>query len=315
MKKTLLRTTLLLLLSTAVVFSCKKKKDDATPDDTAEQTTNGNDDARVQSESDAAVSDADYALTGNSSTMRTSATDAYTNYYCSAGLTIDATNASVGKIVLHYDSVTVCNGRTRSGSITLQLANPSVKWSTAGSIVYITFNNYRVVRTSDGKSITFSGVKSVEHVSGPSVVSLTVGGTPAVHQIKAHALQVTFDDGTSRTWGIARTRSITEPSAGVYAVSTTGDSTVSGVGGVAAAGTTRLGSPFYSAIGTAVVWNTSCPYAPVSGVRTIKGISRELTITYGVDSNGNIVTSGCPSALKLAWTGLAGNSRTAILLY
>lgn len=306
MKMTLLKISIVALIATFAIVSCKKKSDNATPEDTTEQT-NGGDDSRVQYETDQVIDEANTTLSSNSSTLRTSVTASI------CGATIDSSSKSTGKLIINYDG-TACNGRKRSGSITLQLSG-SAKWTDAGASVSITFNDYAVTRVYDGKTLTFSGTKYIKNVNGGLTATLAVGSGSVVHKIQSTNLQVKFDDGTTRTWGVSRTRTITRQSSG-YTISTVGDSTVSGVSGVAAAGTTRLNSPFYSVITSPIVWNTAvCSYAPVSGVRTLKGVSRELTITYGVDENGNAVSGSCPYGSKIVWTSATGVTRTAIVIY
>ena len=251
------------------------------------------------------------ALSTNSSTTRTSSGGSV------EGATIDSSLKATGKLTITYDGTTNVGGRTRSGSIILQLAGAgTTKWHTAGAVLTITFNNYKATRLSDNKSITINGSKTITNVNGGSFTTLSIGTGSLVHKMRSSNMMITFDDNTQRTWSVARTRTITRQSNG-FTISTVGDTTISGTPNVAAWGTTRLNSTFYSAITSPVIWNTAnCLYAPVSGVRVVGGISRALTITYGVDSNGNAATgSSCPYGVKLAWTNASSQSETAVLAY
>ena len=313
-----------------IFIACKKTSDSVTPSsgnshtsDTISQQTNGGDDARMQNESDAVAIDAEAAISGTSSTMRTEGS--FKLYYAGnvfSGATVDTTNGPSQKsLVLTYDGLTSVGGRVRSGTITVTLTGQS-HWSTPGAVLTLTFNNYKV--TYNGKSITFNGNQVIINKTGGDPTSLAIGSGSITSQIRSNNIQVTFDDGTIRTWYIARTRTITRQSTYGYTISTTGDTSIT-VGnttygpGVAAWGTTRLNSPFYSIIDSPIVWNTAdCFFAPVSGSRTIQGIARSLTITYGVDSNGNVVTPSigtCPYGIKINWTTVANSPAQAVMAY
>jgi hypothetical protein len=313
MKKTLIKLSILSLCTGLIFTACKKTSDSTTPSSDTSQQTTGADDSRTQNETDAAANDANTAMSSNSSTARTSAGGSLVE-----GATIDSSLKATGKLTITYDGSTNVGGRTRSGSITLQLAGAgATKWHTAGAVLTITFNNYKATRLSDGKSITLNGTKTITNVNGGNLATLSIGAGSLVHKIRSSNMMITFDDNTQRSWSIARTRTITRQSVTGFTISTVGDTTISGTTNVAAWGTTRLNSIFYSAITTPVVWNTAnCLYAPISGVRVISGISHALTITFGVDSNGNAATgSSCPYGIKLAWTNASSQAQTAVLAY
>jgi hypothetical protein len=310
MKKNFLKISCIALIAAFAVVACKKSTDTAsTPTTSAEQTT-GSDDSRVQVESDAVVSESDAALSSNGSTMRTSGANP-----ALCGVTVDATDSVGKKLVLNYNGLDCSGGRRRSGSITLQLTGGT--WNTAGAVVSITFNNYSVTRVSDGKTFVFSGTKYITNVNGGLTSTLAYNSGSVVHKIQSTNMQIKFDNGTTRTWGVSRTRTITRQTATGYTISTVGDSTVVGVGNnIAIAGTSRLGTPFYSIITTPIVWNTAvCPYAPISGVRTLQGLNHSLTITYGVDQNGAATVSGCPYGVKIGWTSGTNTANSAIVRY
>ncbi|MBC7488307.1 MAG: hypothetical protein H7282_16325 [Cytophagaceae bacterium] len=313
MKKTLIKLSMLSLCTGLMFTACKKSSDTATPSSDTSQQTTGADDSRTQNETDAAATDASNAMSSNSATTRTSSVSSFIE-----GATIDSSLKATGKLIVTYDGTTNVGGRKRSGNITLQLAGAgATKWHTAGAVLTITFNNYKATRLSDNKSITINGNKTITNVNGGSVTTLSVGTGSLVHKIRSNNMMITFDDNTQRNWSIARTRTITRQSSTGFTISTIGDTTISGTPYIAEWGTTRLNSTFYSAITTPVVWNTAkCLYAPISGVRVVGGVSRALTITYGVDSNGNAATgSSCPYGIKLDWTNASSQAQTAVLAY
>ncbi|MDB5272867.1 MAG: hypothetical protein JWO58_1234 [Chitinophagaceae bacterium] len=313
MKKSLIKISMLCVCAALVFTACKKKTDDATPADTSQQT-NGGDDTRAQNESDAAVNDAETAMSSTNSTMRTDGTIITIS---SIGATVDTSNAnaSTKTLVITYDGTTNIGGRKRTGSISVALSGQT-HWKTAGAVLTLTFNNYKATRVSDGKSLTINGSKTITNTTGGLVATMLVGDS-LVRTVASSNMSLTFDDGTVRQWNVSRTRSITRQSSTGYTVTTIGTATQGSHTNVAAWGTTRLNSPFYSIINTPIVWNTAkCLYAPVSGTRTIAGIDRQLTITYGVDDTGTAVTSNtCPYGVRLDWTTVSGDPRTAVVIY
>ncbi|HSZ71439.1 MAG TPA: hypothetical protein VK750_02105 [Cytophagaceae bacterium] len=313
MKKTLVKISMLCLCAGLIFTACKKKTDETPAADTTQQT-NGGDDTRAQNESDAAASDAETAMTTSNSTMRSEST-IINNSTIGANIDTSSANASVKTLVITYDGISHIGGRVRTGSISVALTTGS-HWKAAGSVITLTFNNYKATRLSDGKSITLNGTKTITNVSGGLITTMIVGDS-LVRTVASTNMSFTFDDGTQRTWNISRTRAITKQSSTGYTLYIMGTGSAGGYNNVAAWGTTRLGLPFYSIINQAIVWNTAkCLYAPISGSRTIQGITRALTITYGVDEQGNAVTSAtCPYGVRLNWTKADQTAQTAVLVY
>jgi hypothetical protein len=207
----------------------------------------------------------------------------------------------------------------RSGSITLTLANyvPGWKWTTKGSVVFITFNNYTVKRFFDGKAITIQGTKSFTNVSGGLISNLTTTSSPVIHEVRANDLTITFDDGKVRTWSVHRIKTWSMPNSAEYQVAISSDTTIDGYSNAVMWGTTRLGSAFTNQITTPIVANTNCLwYEPTSGVHVINGIARSLTETFGVNSDGTIYTgTSCAYGYKFNWVNASGVARQVVLPY
>jgi hypothetical protein len=304
MKNSLLSAAIIFICIAIVTSSCRKDKE--LPDDTALQSQNGTDDSDFQTESDNAFSDADNALAKNSTTQRMGAIP--------CGISdIDSTHADT--LILIYTNVNSCDGlRKRNGTITLALSPAGAKWSQAGVTLTMTFNNFKITRIADNRSITINGSKSVTKTEAGTAFTLAVGDS-LHHKIRSNNMQVTFDNGIVRTWHVARKRTTTRTSTLTWTVAIDGDTTVGGNTNVAAWGTNRNGNTFYSTIPTSVLWSTDCLSSPMSGVRLIKGLERELTITFGVDALGNEVSSGCPGYYKLNWVNLRGQQKQVIRSY
>ncbi|MDB5256480.1 MAG: hypothetical protein JWM14_1175 [Chitinophagaceae bacterium] len=306
----------MLCLCVGVAFtSCKTSDGDVTP--TSEnQSTAGSDDTRAQNEAESGSTDAETVMSSNSSTQRTSAG-------IITGASVDETNAaSQKKITINYDGTTNVGGRTRSGSITAQLTS-GTHWSDQNAVITLTYSSYKATRVSDGKTITLNGTVKIRNTSGGSISGMTALDT-RTRQIRATNLEITFANGTQRNWSIAKTRTITFETLGsVYTVKTMGDTTVDGHGDgthhVAAWGNTRFGTTFYTVIpdNNPITWiSATCAFVPVSGEADIEGLARTVTIKYGVDSNGEPVTTAtCAYGVKLSWLGVDGNTKTAVEVY
>jgi hypothetical protein len=321
MKKAIFKFSILMLSSTLIFTACTKKKEPTPTDDTSLQTQNGSDDSNASSESDAALNDANTAISG-SITMNGARIAAYPVVAGASSVTYDSSSTTGKTIVITYDGTTVINGRTRSGSLTAHIPY-ATNWTTAGTVLTLTFTNLKATR-SDGKSLTLNGTKTITNVNGGNIKTLTSTCSGSlVHKIRSANMQLTFDDGTSRTWNVARTRTITCLGSGSFSISTTGDTTVGGNANVAMWGTNRAGNTFYSIISTPVVWNnTTCSilgnyyFVPVSGVRVIQGLDHALTITFGVTSTGTAASAGtCPYGYRLDWVNAQGTAKEVIRPY
>jgi hypothetical protein len=314
--KYLVEAALIAAIMGLIFTGCKKSKDTtATPvDDTQAQSLSAADQSRVEDEANQSMDDANSALEGVSATR---SAEAFSFPTC-ANISVDTTQASQGLIVLTYNGNNCANTRLRSGSISVQLPYISgavVRWHVPGASITLTFNNYKVTRLSDMKSLTFNGTHTITNVNGGLLVNIT-SGNPIVHKIRAN-MQLTFDDNTNRTWQAARTRTFSIAN-NIVSEQITGDTTISNYNNVAMWGTNRAGTNFYISIPTPVVENVfggTCLYKPLSGVRVHNGLAHPVTVTYGVDTNGNPVTTGCPYGWKANWTNGQGVAKQVIVSY
>lgn len=299
MKRTL-NYCLIAMVALGLSLGSCKKKDDNDEDDSTEQAQMAADENQQNAESEAALDEVNDAV---SATGLGKAVIVY-------GATIDTTSIAGKKIIIHYIGDNKEGTRTRSGTITAELTSGS-HWKDAGAVITITFTNFKVTRHRDGKSITFNGTHVLTNVIGGRVWEIS----PVVHRLTG-TMSVTFDDGTSRDWNVARKRTFTNTS-GVLSVSIEGEGTQNGIGNLATWGTNRKGNAFYTQITKPVVFTTACPGSPVSGEKVHKGIAREITVTFGTDRNGDPVTSGtdCPYGAKIKWTNAAGKERTLVIQY
>jgi hypothetical protein len=285
--------------------SCKKS-DSTTPDadDSQTQQQSASDQLQTENESNQSIDDVNTALNGTSTTRSSSL---ITN------ATIDSSMKAMGMLTITYSGISADGTKSRSGTISIQI-DTTKKWHIAGATVTITFNNYKVTKLSNNKSITFNGTHTITNVNGGTLATITTN-TPVIHKIRGNST-LTFDDGTQRTWNVARKRTFNYVG-GIITVTLSGDTTVSGYTNVAMWGKNRADEDFYVSTTTpltADVFNSTCMFKPV-GVRVFYGALRTLTVTYGVDKKGEAVTSGCPYGYKLNWINAKGIAKEVILAY
>jgi len=313
-KKIISRSFIAMLFTCAVITGCKKSDDGSAPkpmDDMLQQSESANDQSRVENESNLCMDDANSALQGVSTTRNLES-------FSFCNIIVDSSQKAIGIIVLNYVGNNCSNTRLRSGSITIQLPYINgvvTRWKELGASITLTFNNYKVTDLSSGKSLIFNGTHTVINVNGGLLINIT-SGNPIVHKIRAN-MELTFDDGTNRTWGAARTRTFTVANNTVSA-SVTGDTTIDNYNNIAMWGTNRNGVSFDIAITTPVVYDVfggSCLFKPYSGVRVHYKLAHVITVTYGVDSNGDPVTSGCPYGWRANWVNGQGVAKQVVKPY
>lgn len=316
MKTKTIMKSLLVAATIGLIFTGCKKTADTKPDiadDLAQQSLSATDQSRIESESNQSLDDVNSVIDG------ISATRSVASFACN--VTIDSSLASTGFIKLTFNGNNCANTKSRTGVISVQLPYNSVtqtvtKWHVAGSTITLTYLNYKVTNLSDNKSLTFNGTHSVTNVNGGRLINITPGN-PIVHKIRA-GMQLTFDDGTQRTWSVARTRTFSIAS-NILSTQLTGDTTINNYSNVAMWGINRAGENFSISITTPVIENIfggTCLYKPLSGVRVHHKAAREITVTYGVDANGVAEAPGnCPYGYKFNWTNANGVAKQVIKQY
>lgn len=299
------------ILSAGLFFtSCKKESannNNVTDNDTELQTQT-DDQARFSNESDAADNDANTALeTYGGSYVGARPMSPYP-IACDATVTVD-TASNPRTITITYNG-TCLGPRRRTGSIVLSFA-PNFRWSNVGAAYTVTYNNLRITRVSDNKSITINGVKTITNVTGGRLFNLASIGT-IIHTTVSAGMTVTFDNNSQRIWKVARKRTFTYNNGIV--ISITGIAPAIVGTGVAEWGINRFGHEFKTAILEPLVVRQSCDFRLVSGQIQHTGILVSTTTTFGLDAQGNAVNT-CPAGpfyLKIVWTGANGQSHTYI---
>lgn len=292
--------------------SCKKTDTNSTSDATTEIQVQADDQSRFVNETDAVANDANATVENLGGTYAgESPLSPQLPFTCDATAVVDTTS-NPRTITLTYSGNNCIGNRTRSGVVVISFA-PGFRWVTAGSQYTVTYNNLKITRGNDKKTITINGTKTIKNVSGGKLRNLATRLTPIVHEVTSSTMSITFDNGSQRTWQVARRRTFTYDNGIV--ISITGISPLGN--GIAEWGTNRFNKDFTCAITEPMVIRQSCNFRLVSGQLKHTGVSATSTTTFGLDANGNPVTS-CPSGLlfyKIEWTGANGNSNSHIGSY
>ncbi len=311
-----MKTRILSFAITALSFSflftsCKKEASNAgSTDFTAETSTHSDDQSRFSGEVDAVANDANLML--ETTAGFTARPGDLNSLICDADITVD-TLSNPRTITITYNGTNCLGNRTRTGVIVISMAQ-GVRWKNAGAAISMTYQNYKVTRTRDNKSITVNGTQTLTNVSGGLLINLPVLNT-ITHSITSNNMSVTFDDGTQRTWQVARQRVFTYNNGVVITI--TGTHTDGSVTGIAEWGTNRFGRPFSTTIAEPVLLKQDCAFRAGSGKVVHNTSSYNAAVTFGLDATGAATT--CPGTgnyyMKIVWTGPAGNSHTALLPY
>jgi len=304
----------LMSVLTLAVFTtftaCKKdsKKDDTT-DQSTEITAHSDDQSAVSDGMDALTTDVDVAV--ESSTGFSGGRVVGFASICNATAVVDSTS-NPRTITITYDGVDCFGATTRNGVVVVSMP-AGQRWRDAGAALTITAQNLKIKRISDNKSVTINGSQTYTNVSGGLLIGLANGG-PIVHTITSPGISIKFDDNTVRTWQVARKREFTYNN-GVN-LSITGTHVDGNREHIAEWGVNRFGHNFTTSITEPLVIRQDCNFRLTHGQVKHEGFAT-ATATFGLDANGNATT--CPGAghyyLKLEWTGLAGNTHSAILPY
>ncbi len=312
-KKSFFTSIIAITIAIFLVSGCKKKADPipdptptpfVSPTDSTSQTTRASDQSNVENESNQAMDEANSALLQVSTTRGVQTT---------CGYTIDSLQKATGKLTLNYDG-TLCNGKIRTGSITVQLpwnGTNITTWATQGSVASLTFTDYKVVYPNNNNaSIKFNGIHAVKNQSGGGWIQLYLGQA-IIHKVRSH-MQISFNGGTAIEWNSAKLRTLTfNNSTNVLHAAVAADSiNVNNANEhILMWGINNMGDHFVITLNVDFsydIWNpiTNCIGKPLTGLIEYHGITYTITLTYGVDIGGVAVPPGtaCPYGYSIAWT-------------
>ncbi|MEI7802636.1 MAG: hypothetical protein WCI97_08335 [Bacteroidota bacterium] len=311
-KKNFASLLLLCLFTSGIFSSCiKDKKNDKLDPQVEQFNTDAND---YKAESDRADQDINGALGDIPSFGK--AEETYSSPMC--GVTIDSTQIAQHILFFNFDGVTPCFSPscTRSGQIKVQLTSGNL-WSDAGSVLTLTYIDYKIVRMSDNKSIKFNGVKTLKNLNGNNWLTFLLGSSTLKYRERSFNINVVFDDGSTSTWNSARTTEWSYSLAdSKVTFSAVGDTILNGFNTVDSWGVNRYGMDFTTYYNTAIVSNSYCGFwRPNSGELVHHLSVGDFTLTLGVDQQGNASSLACAYGYKISWTGSSGNVSTVVLSY
>ncbi len=291
-----------------LLTSCQKDSDSA--DYMTESSAHSDDQNRFSGEVDAAANDINTVLevtpgfAGRGGDIQT---------ICDATVAID-TLSNPRTITITFNGTNCLGTRTRTGVIVVSMAQ-GVRWKNAGAQLNVTFQNFKITRLSDNKSITINGTQTHTNVSGGLLINLAALNT-ITHTITSSNMSVTFDNGSQRNWQVARQR-LFAYNGGNVTITVTGTHSQNGISGIAEWGTNRFGNSFTTAITQPLVFKFDCSFRLGSGKVEHATALFNASVLFGLDAGGN--PTGCPGVnpyyMKISWTGPGGNTRTAILPY
>jgi hypothetical protein len=297
------------LSALSFIFTSCQKDNDSPADYGTETTTHSDDQSRFSSEIDAVANDANAVL---EVTSGFSGRIEGIQSICDATVVVD-TIANPRTITITYNGTNCIGNRTRTGVVVVSMAQ-GVRWKNVGAVLTVSFQNLKITRTSDNKSITINGTQTYTNVTGGLLVNLPVL-TSLTHTITSSNMSLTFDNGSQRNWQVARQRVFTYNNGVVITV--TGTHSSGGVTGIAEWGTNRFGNAFTSRISQPLVFRQDCSFRLGSGAVTHATNLFNASVTFGLDASGN--STSCPGVanyyMKIIWTGPGGNQQTALLPY
>lgn len=303
----MLRITVAAFLLVLFVSSCKKdeKEPNVADPQTIQQTE---DNQNLKNDSDDSNTDIQEALKNfpELNGGRVAQTDSVTHPIC--GCTIDASQRSQRIITLNFDGVNPCGSpsRTRAGSIKVQLIR-GANWGSAGSVLEITYQNYKVTRLRDNKSVTINGVKHLTNVRGNNWLGFLAFTDSLLYKERGNNLTATFDGGAQTTFSLARKtqwkRYLVGGNSPHIQFKAVGDTTIDGNSNTDTWGISRYGQVFTNSYQNTLVSNTYCEvWRPVAGTINHKSNNNLVSITFGVNKEGNPTTTTCAYGWKLSWT-------------
>ncbi|MDI9320792.1 MAG: hypothetical protein QM530_10035 [Phycisphaerales bacterium] len=309
MKKQIVRLLLLALSCSAVFGSCKKDSKTDWVTDT-EISTQSDDEHSFSNHVDAIANDVNTGIEAIGSLV----TGKITSTLCDATVVFDST-ATSRRITITYDGTTTCHPNfTRSGKVIMTIPF-SVRWKDSAAVVTIAYDGVKIIRVKDGKYFTINGSHTVTNVKGGLLKDLSSLGS-IVHKIESSGMKITFNDGTERSWQVAKKREFNY--SGGVVISTRGLHSDGTRNDIAEWGINRKGRSFYRAITSPLVVRQDCDFRLVSGATLHSNPAFTATVTFGLDATG--AATSCPGIgssyyYKAVWTSVGGSSKTIIMPY
>ncbi|MFH1297287.1 MAG: hypothetical protein ABIJ04_08460 [Bacteroidota bacterium] len=217
--------------------------------------------------------------------------------------TIDSTNVVNDTITYYitYHGLNCPETLYRTGKVEVK-KHVGTHWYMPGATVMVKIINLQITRVATQKTITINGVKTHRNVTGGLLVQLGYGINTIVHKTWGF-MTVNFDDGTNRTWNIAR-RCVYTGTLGQFVIGVDGFGQVGEYTNLVTWGVARSGEQFFIRVPQPVHFVQVCAFNPCDGIQQIDipSADKGATITYGFDSNNQpVVPPACPTKYRVDW--------------
>lgn len=298
------------IFSLSFFLTACQKEDITATDYITEVTNQGDDHSRFSSEIDAVANDVNAAL--EVSAGFAGRTGNILSVICDADIEAD-TLGSNRTITITYNGANCLVGQKRTGKVVISMAQ-NVRWKNAGAVLSVNYLDLKVIRLSDNKSITISGIQTFTNVSGGLLINLPTLRT-ITHTIKSSQMNITLDNGAKRTWQVARRR-VYSLDNGIV-ISTSGTYSEGATIGISEWGSNRFGTAFTSSILQPLIIRQACNYRLISGRIDHTTKLYNAKVIFGLDSAGVAVTCPINKALylKITWRGPSRIERIVSLPY
>jgi len=288
-------------MSALMLGSCNKEKLEKGSNDYTSVSNLSQDELEVEEATNESMEDVEGLLSGHGNGNGGFKS---TDHMPPCNATVDSTQVVNDTITIYitYDGLS-CNGRKyRSGQV--EIRKPvGQNFGMPGATVRIKHINFTITRVGSDRSITINSTKTFTNVTGGFIFMLGHNGFDAlVHRIEGN-INVSFNNGTARSWSVARQRTYTG-TRGNLLLTVDGFGTSGDYTNLVTWGTNRAGEQFYTSITQSIVFRQTCGWDPVSGSKfhQIPEADKSALVIFGYDSNNQPVTGDeCPTHYRIDW--------------
>ncbi len=289
--------TLILALTGMTLTSCQKDKLVKGSYDYTTMTNLSEDELAVEEATNESMEDVEGLLSYQGGNFKSTE-----RIPCNA--TVDSSEVVNDTITIYitYDGLS-CNGRRyRTGQVEIR-KRVGTHFGMEGASVNIRHINFTVSRPNGGRSMTFNSSKTFTKDTGGFVHMLGHNGfSSVVHRLQGR-IGITFDNGTTRSWLVARQRTYTG-TRGNLIMTVDGFGTSGEYNNLVTWGTNRNNEQFYTEINQSIVYKQSCGWDPVAGtkIHRIPEADKSAMVFFGYNSNFEPITGDeCPTHYRVDW--------------
>jgi hypothetical protein len=302
MKKVCLSLPVFAMALFALTFtSCKKES-------AGDDAQSAVDVATVSNAVNSTTDDADNATSQVKSMAGKTAGSIILNNLCT-GAAVTDTSSVAQQLTLSYSGTGTCQGVIRTGTVTATLTS-GTSWADKGAVITISTTGLSFTDAVTGATYSISGSITITNESGGLAYDVFVNSNPGPIQHRHQgSLQVTFPNGSQRTWKFDRTRVYTRTSNNYVNIAWMTEAS----GNIDATGTNRYGETFTNSITNPIqaANNPGCLWKPWTGTYQHNVSNRTATIVFGTDNNGSpIGTEGSCTAGEGYFVTYQANNKT-----